>query len=75
MPHPLLQGPILYNGHLLVIVTLTPVLECLAVELSLLVLTTWVCLDRGLTQISHMRGERSTFSFVLVSIVYNCEHF
>ena len=73
VPHPMWQVPTLHYGHILVIVILTYVLERLAVELSLLVLTTLVCLDRGSTPVS--RGERSTFSFVLVSIAYSCEHF
>ena len=40
MPHPLRHGPTVYNGHLRGPVTLTPVAERLAVELSLPVFTT-----------------------------------
>ena len=48
MPHPLRHGPTVYNGHLPGPVTLTPVAEHLAVELSLPVtctlnLTTVTC--------------------------------
>ena len=54
MPHLLRHGLTVYNGHLRGPVTLTPVAERLAVELSLPVATG----DR--TPISRMRGERST---------------
>ena len=37
------QGASFYNGHLRGPVTLTPIAERLAVELSLLVLKTWIC--------------------------------
>ena len=47
MPHLLRHGPVVYNGHLRGPVTLTPVAERLAVELSLPVFTTKVCRDRG----------------------------
>ena len=47
VPHPLRHGPTVYNGHLRGPVTLTPVAERLAVELSLPVFTTNVCRDRG----------------------------
>ena len=47
VPHGLRHRPIIYNGHLQRLVTLTPVAEHLAVELSLPVFTTWVCRDRG----------------------------
>ena len=40
--------PTHYNGHLLGPVTLTNVTERVAVELSLPVLTTYACTDRGL---------------------------
>ena len=46
VPHLLWHGPTLYNGHLRGPVTLTPVAERLAVELSLPVFTTQVCRDR-----------------------------
>ena len=48
LPHLLWHGTSVYNGHLRGPVTLTPITECLAVELSLLVFTTKVC--RGLDQ-------------------------
>ena len=47
VPHLLWHGISVYNGHLRRAVTLTPVVECLAVELSLPVFTTYVCPDRG----------------------------
>ena len=47
MPHLLWHGPTVYNGHLRGPVTLTPVAERLALELSLPVFTTQVCCDRG----------------------------
>ena len=47
VPHLLWHGPTLYNGHRRGHVTLTPVAERLAVELSLPVFTTQVCRDRG----------------------------
>mgnify|MGYP003692190915 CR=1 FL=1 len=59
VPHPLRHGPTVYNGHLRGPVTLTPVPERLAVELSLPVFTTNVCRDRGSNPISLMQGERS----------------
>ena len=45
--HPLRHGPTVNNGHLRGPVTLTPVAERLAVELSLPVFTTKVCCDQG----------------------------
>ena len=45
--HLLCHGSTLYNDHLRGPVTLTPVAERLAVELSLPVFTTHVCRDRG----------------------------
>ena len=47
VPHLLRHGSTVYNGHLRGPVTLTPVAERLAVELSIPVFTTWVCRDRG----------------------------
>ena len=46
VPHRLRHGPTVYNGHLRGPVTLTPVAERLAVELSLPVFTNRVCRDR-----------------------------
>ena len=46
MPHPLLHGASVYNGHLRGPVTLTHVAERLVVELSLLALTTLLVLSR-----------------------------
>ena len=43
VPHLLWHGASVYNGHLRGPVTLTPIAERLAVELSLPVFTTWVC--------------------------------
>ena len=43
MPHQLGHGASVYNGHLRENVNLTPVAECLEVELSLPVFTTYVC--------------------------------
>ena len=40
VPHLLLQAAFIYNGHLQGPVTLTPIAERLALELSLSVLTT-----------------------------------
>ena len=48
LPQLLRHLPTLYNGHLQGPVTLAPVAEHLAMELSLPVFTTKVCLDRGL---------------------------
>ena len=47
MPHLLQHGPTLYNGHLRGPVTLAPVAERLAVELSLPVFAAKVCRDQG----------------------------
>ena len=47
VPHLLRHWPTFYNGHLRGPVTLAPVTERLAVELSLPFLTTQVCRDRG----------------------------
>ena len=47
VPHLLWHGRTLYNGHLRGPVTLKPVAERLAVELSLPVLTIYVCPDQG----------------------------
>ena len=47
VPHPMRLGPTLYNCHLRGTMTLTPVAERLAVELSQPVFTTKVCRDRG----------------------------
>ena len=43
MPHLLWHGASIYYGHLRGPVTLTPIAERLALELSLPVFTTWVC--------------------------------
>ena len=43
MPHLLLHGTCIYNGHLQGPMTVTPIADRLAVELSLPVLTTLVC--------------------------------
>ena len=56
VPHLLWHGPTLYNGYLRGPVTLTPIAERLAVELSLPVFTTQVCRDRGSNpDLSHAR--------------------
>ena len=47
VPHLLWHGSTLYNDHLRGPVTVTPVAERLAVELSPPDFTTWVCRDRG----------------------------
>ena len=46
MPHLLWHGTTCFNGHLWGTVTLKPVAECLAVELSLLVFTILICRGR-----------------------------
>ena len=49
-------GPTVYNGDLQGPVILTPVTDCLAVELSLPVFTTLVCRDWGsITDLPHAR--------------------
>ena len=60
LPHLLQIGASVYNGHLRGHVTLTPVAECLAVELSLPVFMNWSVATRDWTLISCMRGEPST---------------
>ena len=66
-PHPLRHGPTVYNGHLRGPVTLTPVAERLAVELSLPVLTTWVCRERGLNpNLPH--GRRTLYLYATTAI-------
>ena len=45
MPHPLLNGAFFYNGHLQGPVTLTPITEHLAVELSPAVLHIMFCFE------------------------------
>ena len=55
-PHLLWHGLLPYNGHLQRPVTLTPVDECLTVELSLPVIKTYVSPDRGSnTNLPHAR--------------------
>ena len=51
VPHLLWQGASVKNGHLWGPVTLTPIVERLAVELSLPVFTTWIC--RGWNSNTH----------------------
>ena len=60
LAHLLLHRASFYNGHLQGPVTLTPIAEHLAVELSLPVFMTWVsCGWDSNTQPSPMRGKRS----------------
>ena len=75
MPHPLRHGPTVYNGHLRGPVTLTPVAERLAVELSLPVFTTKVCCDRGSNPgLPHARRTLYLYATVAVqSAVYTRE--
>ena len=60
VPHPLRHGPTAYYGHLRGPVTRTHVAERLAVELSVPVLRLGSVATGDRTQISRMRGERST---------------
>ena len=60
MPQLLRHGPTFYNGHLRGPVTLTPVAERLAVELSSPVLRIRSVVTGDRTPISRMQGERST---------------
>ena len=70
VPHPVRHGPTVYNGHLRGLVTLTPIAERLAVELSLPVFTTWVCLDRGSNpDIPHAR--RTLYLYATAAVVMN----
>lgn len=59
MPHILWHKPTLYYSHLWLL-TITPIFECLAVELSLPFLILWSVPTREWTQIFRMRGEHST---------------
>ena len=59
MPHLLWHGPTLYNGHLRGPVTLTTVVERLAVEVSLTCFNRQAVPTGDRTPISRMRGERS----------------
>ena len=60
VPHPLRHGPTVYNGYLRGPVTLTCVVERLAVELSYLFLRLRSVATGDRIPISSMRGERST---------------
>ena len=59
VPHLMWHGASVYNGHLRGPVTLTPIAERLAVELSLPVLTTGLSRLRFEHQTFRLRGERS----------------
>ena len=61
VPHLLWHGISVYNSHIWGPMTLTPVVEHLAEELSLPDLTNKSVATVGRTPISRMRGERSTF--------------
>ena len=69
VPHLLWYGPTLYNGHLRGPVTLTPVADRLAVELSLPVFTIQVCCDRGLN--SYLPHARRTFYLYATAAFYS----
>ena len=60
VPHPLRHGPTVYNGYLRGPVTLTCVVERLAVELSYLFLRLRSIATGDQIPISSMQGERST---------------
>ena len=65
----LCHGPTLYNGHLRGLVTLSPVAERLAVELSLPVLTIEVSPDWGSKpDLSHAR--RTLYLYAIVTVVF-----
>ena len=66
VPHLLWHGPTLYNGHLRGIFTHTPFAERLAVELSLPVLTTYVCPDRESNPDLPYASKRSTNAAVIL---------
>ena len=70
VPDPLRNGPTVYNGHLREPVTLTPVAERLAVELSLPFFTTWVCPDRRSNpDLPHARGKLYIY---VIAAVHHC---
>ena len=68
MPHPLRHGPTVYNGHLRGPLTLTPVAERLAVELSLPVFTTQVCRDLGLNP-DLLHARRTLYLYATAAVI------
>ena len=73
--HLLWHGPTLYNGHLRGPVTLTPVAERLAVELSLPVLKTKVCPNRGSnTNLPHAGWKLCHYATGAICYSYFCKN-
>ena len=66
MPHILQHGPTVYNGHLREPVTLTPVAEHFAVELSLPVLRLRSVANGDRVPISRMEGHRHRGGLVVL---------
>ena len=66
------HGPTLYNGHLQRYMTLTPVAERLAVDMSVPVSTTYFCLRTGMSNKMRTLEDSELGLDTMIAFIYVC---